>query len=103
MRDGSELFARLDTAQTGRIAYQDFVERMLALPRESLHAYGLRSDSDIVRFASQLWDFQYGGAATMPWTPAAGGEAAARRTSLRSQLGPHCGLSEAGAAPCDLS
>lgn len=95
VRDGSELFARLDTTQTGRIAYQDFVERMLALPRESLHAYGLRSDSDIVRFASQLWDFQYGGAATMPWTPAAGGEAAARRTSDQQANGGSDRVAEA--------
>ena len=59
-RDAAALFARLDSAGDGAIAYQHFVERLQALPRDSLLPYGLAGDRDIVQFATSLWDLKYG-------------------------------------------
>ena len=57
-RDAAELFARIDKDGAGSIAYQDFVDRLLGLPPESLLPYGLGGDGEIVQFASALWDLK---------------------------------------------
>ena len=57
-RDASALW--IDTAGAGSISYQDFVDRLLGLPPESLLPYGLGGDGEIVQFASALWDLKYG-------------------------------------------
>ena len=68
VRNSAALFDRLDPAKASVIKYQDFVERLQALPREDLLQFGLSSDDDIVGFASALWDAKYGS------PPADGGE-----------------------------
>ena len=60
LHDGAALFARLDFAGDGKIQYQQFVEQMQGLPKDDLVRYGLKSDDDITRFASALWDLKYG-------------------------------------------